>query len=333
MQRQPFSKQPKFQKESFFEERMFFIGANPNDNPRIRHLKFLTRTHLNYYASLLSGRNKIFQHMHIPHIELEEIPYFAPVLNVLFEAGLLPMCSDICDWNTELILQFYAALHISGDTTDINTWVLDWMTQKTHFKAPAYELLRELPVSIPSEQAIKLHDERELANKLMDVLMKPLAKGQPPRTTFLVHEMKYEPRTVYRILCNVLAPIKGHDDEEDAVGIMKNILFNITHGIPINIHDFFLRTLAENAMAPFDHKIYSPWIMRFIRTSSGINYHADFNNHIGYMPPLRFNKKTFEPVEGKGKSVIDEGSRPLDGQFREPEAYSSWDDTETHSPS
>ena len=74
MQRQPFSKRPKFQKESFFEERMFFIGENPYDKPHIRHLKFWTRTQLHYYASVLCGRNKIFQHRHIPHVELEEIP-------------------------------------------------------------------------------------------------------------------------------------------------------------------------------------------------------------------------------------------------------------------
>ena len=175
-------------------------------------MKFWTRTQLNYYASVLCGRNKNFQHTHIPHVELEEIPCFAPVLNVLYEARLLPICTDICDWNSDIVLQFYATLHISGDPTDINTWVLDWMTQHTHFKAPANELLRELPVSIPSEQAVKMYDERELPNKLMEVLMKPLAKGQQPRTTFLVHELKYEPKTVYRILCSVLAPIKGHDD-------------------------------------------------------------------------------------------------------------------------
>ncbi|KAI5000978.1 hypothetical protein ZWY2020_010937 [Hordeum vulgare] len=187
----------------------------------------------------------------------------------------------------------------------------------------------------PSGQknGVNMYDECELPNKLMEVLMKPLAKGQPPRTTFLVHELKYEPRTVYRILCSVLAPIKGHDDEEDVVGIMKNILLNIIHGIPINLHDFFLRTMADNAMSPFDLKIYATWIMRFIRRRSGINYHANFNNHIGYMPPIRVNKKTFEPVEGKGKSVIDEGGQPLDGQFREPDAYSSRDDTEAQPPS
>jgi len=203
------------------------------------------------------------------------------------------------------------------------------MTQNTHYKAPASELLRELPVPIPSEGAVKLYGERELPNGMMEVLMKPLAAGKPSRTTFLVHELKYTPRSVYRILCSVLAPIKGHDDDEDVVGLMKNILFNIIHGIPMNIHDFFLRTLADNAMCPYDHKIYAPWIMRFLRTRTGINFHADFQNHVGYMPPIRVNKKTFEPIEGKGKSVIDEGSRPLDGQFREPEAYSSWDDTET----
>ncbi|KAI4984266.1 hypothetical protein ZWY2020_047964 [Hordeum vulgare] len=132
MQHQPFSKRPKFQKESFFEERMYLIGENPYDKPHIRHLKFWTRTQLNYYASMLCGRNKIFQHRHIPHVELEEIPCFAPVLNVLHEAGLLPVCSDTCDWNINIVLQFYATLHISRDPRDINTWVLDWMTQHTH---------------------------------------------------------------------------------------------------------------------------------------------------------------------------------------------------------
>jgi len=240
-----------FRKKIFFEERMYFIRENPYDKPQMRHLKFWTRTQMNYYASVLCGCNKIFQHRHIPHVELEAIPCLEPVLSVLHDAGLLPMCSDISDWNSELILQFYSTLHISGNADDINTWVFDWMTQNTHYKAPASELLRELPVPIPSEGAVKLYGERELPNGMMEVLMKPLAAGKPSRTTFLVHELKYTPRSVYRILCSVLAPIKGHDDDEDVVGLMKNILFNIIHGIPMNIHDFFLRTLADNAMCPW----------------------------------------------------------------------------------
>ena len=133
---------------------------------------------MNYYSSVLYGRNKIFQHMHIPHVELEEIPCLEPVLSVLHDAGLLPMCSDISDWNNELILQFYATLHISGNAEDINTWVFDWMTQNTHYKAPASELLRELPVPIPSDGAVKLYGERELPNGMMEVLIKPLAAGK-----------------------------------------------------------------------------------------------------------------------------------------------------------
>ena len=124
VQRQPFSKRPKFQKENFFEERMYFIGENPYDKPQMRHLKFWTRTQMNYYASVLCGRNKILQHRHIPHVELEAIPCLEPVLSVLHDAGLLPMCSDISDWYSDLILQFYATLHISGNPEDINTWVL-----------------------------------------------------------------------------------------------------------------------------------------------------------------------------------------------------------------
>ncbi|KAI4994575.1 hypothetical protein ZWY2020_034216 [Hordeum vulgare] len=158
-QNQPFSRRPKFQKEAFYEERMYFTGANPYDKLRIRHRKFWTRTHLNYYASVLCGRNKIFQQKHIPHVDMEEIPCFTPVLNVLHEAGLLTLCTDIGDWNNDIILQFYATLHISGDPKDVNTWVLDWMTQHTHYKAPATELLRALPISIPSENVVLMYDE------------------------------------------------------------------------------------------------------------------------------------------------------------------------------
>ncbi|KAI5006621.1 hypothetical protein ZWY2020_033864 [Hordeum vulgare] len=259
VQRLPFSKRPKFQKENFFEEHMYFIGENPYDKPQMRHLMFWTRTQMNYYASVLCGRNKIFQR-HIPHLDLEEIPA----------------------WNQSSVYYMMRfALYVL-------TYQIGIMTQNTHYKAPAYELLENC------------------------------------RTNSF--------RRGSEALC-VLAPIKGHDDDEDVVGLMKNILFNIIHGIPMNIHDFFLRTLADNAMCPYDHKIYAPWIMRFLRTRTGINFHADFQNHVGYMPPIRVNKNTFEPIEGKGKSVIDEGSRPLDGQFKEPDAYSSWDDTETRPPS
>ena len=100
----------------------------------------------------------------------------------------------------------------------------------------------------------------------MQVLMKPLKPGQAPRTQFLVKELLYVPRTVYRIQTKTLSPIKGHDsNEEEVVGIMKNLLFNLIHGVPVNYHDLFMRTLANVALSPFELKPYAPWIMRFIR--------------------------------------------------------------------
>ena len=142
------------------------------------------------------------------------------------------------------------------------------MTENTHHKAPTSELLHVVPASPPTEGALKLYEEPELQNHLMQVLMKPLKAGQAPRTTFLVKELLYVPRTVYRILTKTLHPIKGHNCEEEVVGIMKNLLFNIMHGIPINYHDFFMRTLANAALSPIELKPNAPWIMKFIRSRS-----------------------------------------------------------------
>ena len=93
----------------------------------------------------------------------------------------------------------------------------------------------------------------------MQVVMKPMAKGNAPRTTFLVKDLPYVPKTVFRILAKTLSSIKDHNsDTEEVVGVMKNLLFHIIHGTPINIHDFFLRTLFTVAQSPFDLKPYAP---------------------------------------------------------------------------
>ena len=89
------------------------------------------------------------------------------------------------------------------------------MTENTHYKAPASELLHAVPVSPPTEGARLIYAEPELSNHLMQVLMKPLKPGQAPRTTFLVKELLYVPRTVYRILTKTLSPIKGHNSDEE----------------------------------------------------------------------------------------------------------------------
>ena len=207
------------------------------------------------------------------------------------------------------------------------------MSENTHYKAPATELLRALPLSPPLDGARCIYNEPELSNHYMQVLMKPLKPRQAPRTKFLIKELLYVPRTVYRILTKTMSPIKGHDsNDEEVVGIMKNMLFNIIHGVPVNFHDFFMRTLANIAMSPFELKPYAPWIMRFIRARSSLNYKADTLNHGSYLPPIEVLKRIVSSADDKGKAaaVIDEGIRPLDGQFRKAASYSTNDDSATH---
>ena len=110
------------------------------------------------------------------------------------------------------------------------------------------------------------------------------------------------------------------------------MLFNIMHGIPINYHDFFMRTLANVALSPFELKPYAPWIMRFLRSRTSLNYKADTLSHGSYLPPIEVLKRTISSSDEKGKSpaVIDEGTRPLDGQFRKAASYSTNDDFATH---
>ena len=50
------------------------------------------------------------------------------------------------------------------------------------------------------------------------------------------------------------------------------------------------------------------------------------------MPPIEVLKRTFSSADEKGKAavVIDEGNRPLDGQFHKAASYSTNDDSTTH---
>ena len=72
--------------------------------------------------------------------------------------------------------------------------------------------------------------------------------------------------------------------------------------------------------------------MRFLRTRSSLNYKADFQNHLSYLPPIEVLKRTYSLADEKGKApaIIDEGIRPLDGQFRKAASYSTNDDSATH---
>ena len=87
--------------------------------------------------------------------------------------------------------------------------------------------------------------------------------------------------------------------------------------------------MANVALSLFELKPYAPWIMRFLRTRSSLNYKADFQSHLSYLPPIEVLKRTYSSVDEKGKApaVIDEGIHPLDGHFRKAASYSTNDDS------
>ena len=102
-----------------------------------------------------------------------------------------------------------------------------------------------------------------------------------------------------------LSPIKGDDsNDEEVVGIMKNLLSNIMHGIPMNYHDFFMRTLANVALSPFELKPYAPWIMRFLRSRSSLNYKADTLNHGSYLPLLKSSSGHFPQLMKRARPLL-----------------------------
>ena len=96
-QKNPFSSKQKFKAEDFFAEHVFFTDYNPYDSARIRKRRFWTASQANFYSSVLFNKDKVFDHAHIPHVDMESLPGFEPVLSVLHDTGLLNFCIDICD--------------------------------------------------------------------------------------------------------------------------------------------------------------------------------------------------------------------------------------------
>ena len=56
------------------------------------------------------------------------LPCLEEALDRFRDAGLLSFVTDKEHWNEEILLQFYATLHIRGYNRDIKTWILEWMT-------------------------------------------------------------------------------------------------------------------------------------------------------------------------------------------------------------
>ena len=69
------------------------------------------------------------------------LPCLEEALDCFRDVGLLNFVTDKEHWNEELLLQFYATLHIRGYYRDIKTWVLEWMTGNVHHEAKALDII------------------------------------------------------------------------------------------------------------------------------------------------------------------------------------------------
>src|SRR6266511_3417213 len=81
----PHSKKQKFKANDFFAEHHFFSDLNPYDSTQLRRKRFWTASQMNYYSSLLFNKDKLFDHEQIPHVDMESLPCFTPVLSVLHD--------------------------------------------------------------------------------------------------------------------------------------------------------------------------------------------------------------------------------------------------------
>ena len=72
----PYSKKQNFKAHDFFHEHVFFTDYNPYDSARLRRKRFWTASQANFYSSLLFNKDKVFDHEHIPHVDMESLSCF-----------------------------------------------------------------------------------------------------------------------------------------------------------------------------------------------------------------------------------------------------------------
>ena len=79
------------------------------------------------------------------------LPCLEEALDCFRDVGLLPFVTDKEHWNEELLLQFYATLHIRGYNRDPKTWILEWMSGDVHHEAKAQDIIELTSLPTPGD--------------------------------------------------------------------------------------------------------------------------------------------------------------------------------------
>ena len=109
--------------------------------------------------------------MHLDSEAIAGLPCLEEALDCFRDASLLQFVTDKENWNEELLLQFYATLHVRGYNRDPKTWVLEWMTGNVHHEAKALDLIELTGLSTRGElyePGCQLH-----RNALESIFQKP----------------------------------------------------------------------------------------------------------------------------------------------------------------
>ena len=149
--------------------------------------------------------------MHLDCEAIAGLPCLEEALDCFRDAGLLQFVTDKENWNEELLLQFYATLHIRGYNRDPKTWVLEWMTGNVHHEAKAFDLIELTGLSTPGElyePGCQLHrnalesifQKPEPNMSQMLSMMNPLPQDAEYPKEFFVEDLEYLPRSIYRII-------------------------------------------------------------------------------------------------------------------------------------
>ena len=82
---------------------------------------------------------------------IASLPCLEEALDYFRVVGLLPFVMDKEHWDEELLLQFYATLHIRGYNRDPKTWVLEWMSWDVRHEAKAQDIIELTSLPTPGE--------------------------------------------------------------------------------------------------------------------------------------------------------------------------------------
>ena len=115
--------------EQLHLSKLVFFGTSPYEGERTSlSPRFWIEEQAMYYARILFGKNRIFNHKVLNFAKLEELPCFHHVIDHFEHAFLKGFLRFNRGWNHEVIHQFYGTVYISGELVDSSTWILEWMT-------------------------------------------------------------------------------------------------------------------------------------------------------------------------------------------------------------